>query len=295
MTKLYTVDAFTKSGHGGNAAGVVLDAETLSSDEMQAIAHLAGFSETAFITEEGASTHHVRFFAPEDEVGLCGHATVASYHLLHELGRIDSGRFTMNTKSGPQEVVVDDDGRVEMTQNLPTFGPEVSVADVAPALGLAAEQLGGLVPQVASTGLFKVFVPVPSLEVLAAVKPDFAAIETVSRGVSAIGMYVYCLDVAEGITARCRNFAPVVGILEDSATGTSAAALASLLHHRGQVDGGEGTWLRFEQGYAIDQPSEILVELAATDGSVCGVRVAGLATTRGVRELGEDELEGKTS
>ena len=135
--------------------------------------------------------------------------------------------------------------------------------------------------------------PVPSLDVLAAVKPDFDAISRVSRGVEAIGMYVYCRDAPGGVTARCRNFAPVVGILEDSATGTSAAALAALLQHREEVAGGQGTWLRFQQGYAIDQPSEILVELSVADGAVSEVRVAGSATIRGSRELGTDDLEGK--
>ena len=163
---------------------------------------------------------------------------------------------------------------------------------MAQALGLSSKDLGSLVPQVASTGLFKIFVPVPSLEVLAAVEPDFEAISRVSRSVEAIGMYVYCLDVPGAATARCRNFAPVVGILEDSATGTSAAALASLLQHRQQVSGGSGTWLRFEQGYAIDQPSEILVELSVDDGAVSEVRVAGYATTRGSQELGADDLKG---
>ena len=293
MTKLYTVDAFTQSGGGGNAAGVVLNAETLTAVQMQAIARLAGFSETAFIIEEGPSTHWVRFFTPQAEVGLCGHATVASYHLLRELEQIGAGRFVMQTKSGVQEVVVGLDGRVEMTQNLPEIGPELAQDEVAKALGLASKDLGSLVPQVASTGLFKIFVPVPSLDVLATVKPDFDAISRVSRRVDAIGMYVYCLDVPGGATARCRNFAPVVGILEDSATGTSAAALASLLQHRHEVTGGKGTWLRFEQGYAIDQPSEILVELSVAEGAVSEVRVAGYATTRSSRELEAEHLEGE--
>ena len=78
------VDAFTRDEAGGNPAGVVLSAETLSPDTMQAIAAKLGYSETAFLTARTARDYEVRFFAPKKEVAICGHATVALFHVLAE-------------------------------------------------------------------------------------------------------------------------------------------------------------------------------------------------------------------
>ena len=139
--------------------------------------------------------------------------------------------------------------------------------------------------QVASTGLHKIFVPVASLESLLSIVPDFAAIESVSRLHGAIGMYCYSLESKSNATAHCRNFAPVVGIMEDSATGTSAAALSCVLRQNGILEKSASLRLVYEQGDCIGQPSEIIVLLDLEDDVICGVRVAGRAIVREVRVL----------
>ena len=90
-------------------------------------------------------------------------------------------------------------------------------------------------------------------------------------------MYCYTLESLQFSTAHCRNFAPVVGILEDSATGTSAAALSCLLHHLGVLPEQETHSLTFEQGYSINVPAELQVDLRVQKGAVQSVRVAGRA------------------
>ena len=75
MTLFFQVQAFTKDGAGGNAAGVVSDASGLSEAHMQAVAAQAGYSETAFVCPSDTADHRVRFFTPTREVNLCGHAT----------------------------------------------------------------------------------------------------------------------------------------------------------------------------------------------------------------------------
>ena len=101
-----------------------------------------------------------------------------------------------------------------------------------------------------------------------------------SRSVGAIGIYCYTLESQHGGIAQCRNFAPVVGIAEDSATGTSAAATGCLLYHHGIVDSVQASDLVFEQGYALHQPSEIQVRLEIEESTIRKVWVAGRATTR---------------
>lgn len=81
MTTIYVVDAFTTKPNTGNRAGVVLDADQLTTQEMQDIAAFAGYSETAFVLSPKDPSHdiHVRYFTPTDEVPICGHATIATH------------------------------------------------------------------------------------------------------------------------------------------------------------------------------------------------------------------------
>ena len=288
MTKVHHVDAFSAEGKGGNPAGVVLHADGLSTEQMQAIAAAMGLSETAFVLSHTTADRGVRFFTPTAEVGLCGHATIASWHLLMEHHHVEPGAYTMWTQSGTQTIHCEADGRVAMSQNRPQFGPVLDPEPVAKSLGVDVAQLvdSARIPvQVASTGLHKIFAPFQSLESLMAIQPDLDAIEVLSRSVGAIGVYCYTLDSQHGGIAQCRNFAPVVGIKEDSATGTSAAATGCLLFHHGVVDATQAGDLVFEQGYALGQPSEIQVRLEVEDQTVERVWVAGRATTRGIREI----------
>ena len=283
MTRLFQVQAFTKDGAGGNAAGVVCDANNLSEAEMLSIAAEAGFSETAFVCGSESADHRVRFFTPTREVNLCGHATIATYHLLLERKLIEAGSYSMETLAGLQRIEVAEDGLVAMTQNPPTFGKVLEPESVASVLGMPANELMDATKmpvQIASTGLHKIFVPVKSLDVLQRVVPDLPGIDALSRSVGAIGTYVFSLESVAGGTAHCRNFAPVVGIQEDSATGTSAAALSCLLHHNGLVSDSQAlSGLVFEQGYAIAQPSEIVVRLGLSNNAISEVWVAGRAQT----------------
>lgn len=259
------VQAFTRDGVGGNAAGVVLDAR-LGAEAMQRIAHELGYSETAFVEPVDAETR-VRFFTPTAEVPLCGHATIASWHLLRERGHVADGPHRMATAAGPQRIRIAA-GAVHMTQNAPTFGATLPAEQVAPVLGLEPADL--VQPtQTASTGLWKIFAVVRDRATLARVRPDLEAIDALARSVGAIGIYVVTLDAPAGATLVARNFAPVVGIAEDAATGTSAAAVSCLLRARSEV----GDTVVVHQGDAIGQPSTLLVDLHD------GVWVGGRATT----------------
>ena len=288
MVVVHTVDAFSANNEGGNPAGVVVDADSLNATQMQSIAAAMGLSETAFIQHHPQADRAIRFFTPNAEVGLCGHATIASWHLLMEQGWVEPGHYQMWTQSGMQQIRCENNGRVAMSQNRPTFGPVLSPGPVAASLGISEMQLmdaKALPVQVASTGLHKIFAPIRDLESLMSIEPDLDAIEAISRSVDAIGIYCFTLESLNGGIAQCRNFAPVVGIQEDSATGTSAAATACLLFHHGAVNATEAGDLIFEQGYALHQPSEIQVRLSVEGRNIQEVWVAGRGTTRTRREI----------
>ena len=277
--KLFVVNAFTAQNMGGNPAGVIVLDKPCSPSRMQAIAAEAGFSETAFVLMESDSTQEIRFFTPQKEVALCGHATIASYALLIQQKRIEPGQYKMKTKAGPQRIKVTENGYISMSQNKPEFGAIIPRDIIAPCLGLHVEQLDPKLPvQIASTGLFKIFVPIRSLVDILSIRPNYESISNVAQTYGAIGMYCYTLESLQGATAHCRNFAPVVGILEDSATGTSAAALSCLLHHFGLLPPIDVHTLTYEQGYSINVPAELVVHLKVEEESVVDVQVAGKAT-----------------
>ena len=294
MLRCYTVNAFTRAGEGGNPAGVVRDTAGLSEAQMQAVATQLGMSETAFVLPSRDCDLRLRFFTPDAEVRLCGHATIASWHLLAESGGVDPGRYTMATLAGPQSIAVAADGLISMSQNLPEFGATLPPEPVAQVLGLHASDLlpaEQMPVQIASTGLHKIFAPIRSLAAIRRINPDLDAICALSRAHGAIGIYCFTTESLHGATAHCRNFAPVVGIREDSATGTSAAATACLLAHHGLVAREPKMELSFEQGDAIDQPSQIGVSLHMDGSEFRGVFVSGRARTGSSRSLERDGLE----
>ena len=99
--RYYIVDTFTDKPFGGNPAGVVLlDSDAFPEDRlMQQIASELRYSETAFVKRHSAQEFTIRYFTPKAEVELCGHATIASFFLLHQKG-LASGKCLCHTLAG---------------------------------------------------------------------------------------------------------------------------------------------------------------------------------------------------
>ncbi|MCD6482404.1 MAG: PhzF family phenazine biosynthesis protein, partial [Candidatus Izimaplasma sp.] len=123
--KIYRMMSFAKETHGGNPAGVVINADTLNEKEMQLIARDIGYSETAFVLKSSNTDFNIRFFTPISEVNLCGHATIATFNLLRDKGIITKGFYTQETKAGILKLEVKD-RIVYMEQLLPTYGEYIN-------------------------------------------------------------------------------------------------------------------------------------------------------------------------
>lgn len=276
--KAYTINAFAKSFQGGNPAGVVLDADALTDQQMNGIAGIIGFSETAFVMKSNVADFRVRFFTPKDEVDLCGHATIATFFTLGLLGVVEPGQYSMETKAGLLKVVVAEDLSILMEQKTPSFLDVLEPAHIAAALNLSVNDLAdGLPVQIVCTGLRDIMVPVKSMKILHDMKPDFDRVAEISKQQNVVGFHVFTLETVNNATAHCRNFAPLYGIPEESATGTSNGALASYLFQRGLVDPAQAKQLVMEQGYSMNMPSEILVSLKIEGNSISQVNVGGKA------------------
>ncbi|MEJ2766857.1 PhzF family phenazine biosynthesis protein [Photobacterium sp. MCCC 1A19761] len=279
---VHLVNSFTREGSGGNPAGVVLDPPSLSSAQKQSIAKQLGFSETAFVYPGEETDFQVAFFTPEGEVDFCGHATLAVFSAMASLNLIPPGNYTQQTKAGILSVAVNHD-RVVMDQALPITRRGPDVEEIAAALGVQREVISatGLPIEVVSTGLPDIIVPVQPGQ-LDALKPDPEAIATLSREFNTIGFHVFELSRDAAITAHCRNFAPLYGIDEESATGSASGALGCYLVNH--VMPGATSFL-LEQGRAMGCSSLIQVTIDSEENTICRVRVGGQATMAGTKTV----------
>lgn len=274
--EIHLVDAFTTEPFAGNPAGVVPDGDGLAVDQMQAIAAEVGASETAFVCESEAADRQLRFFTPEREVDLCGHATVATFARLFARAAIDAGKYTIETGAGDLSVAVESDGTVWLEgAEAEVEAVDVAYDDLVPALGLAETAVAGVGEDLpiarASTGMAFLIVPVNYFEQLGDVDPDLGAIADLCETVDAVGLYAFTFDTLEReSTVHGRLFAPSIGVDEDPVTGTASGAVGAYLR---RFSGVEGTAFRCEQGDFLDRPGRVRVE---TDGAI---RVGGRAVT----------------
>ena len=264
--KYFIVDAFTSEPFGGNPAGVVLlDGDFPNEQLMLQIAAELRYSETAFVRQLAVDEFHLRYFTPCSEVDLCGHATIATFGLLWRRGMVsDHSPIVNHTLAGDLMV------RIERQVMMQMATPKVVDKRVDPER-LHRIMAGGSTPQwpdlpveVVSTGLPDIIMPVKDLESLNALQPDMAALSALSQELDVVGVHAFALT-DDGYTAHVRNFGPLYGVPEESATGTANAALTHYLQRRGRVTAGDEC--RFMQGEAMQRPSVVATTLHA-DGSI---------------------------
>lgn len=172
--------------------------------------------------------------------------------------------------------------RVMMTQPKPLFLGSVEetedLFDIAKSLGLSINQIVGTKKPVmmVSTGLPVVIVPVRTLTAVRSIVPDAAAIVGVCERLGTNGIMVFTtMTVEDHATVHTRMFAPAIGIFEDPATGSASGAMGAYLVHNGLVEVGPMTELIVEQGYEIERPSRILVQVESEDDAIQSVKVGG--------------------
>ena len=264
--KFYIVDAFTQEKFGGNPAGVVIlpeGADFPSYELMVKTAAELRYSETAFIKKLDNGEFNIRYFTPAAEVDLCGHATIASFKALLYAGIIeDNATYINHTLSGDLEIVVNN-GFVLMDMASPVKIGEIineqALEELYTIMGLdyADQKARGLSmnPQMISTGLPDIMMPVVNLADLDAIAPNFPALSDLSKRYEVVGVHAFTLD-GDDATCHVRNFAPLYDIDEEAATGTSNGALTYYGYLNGFVKDGDDC--SFIQGEKMQRPSQIL-------------------------------------
>lgn len=214
-TPLYHVDAFTDRPFAGNPAAVCLLAAYPDDAWLQGVAGEMNLSETAFLVPQG-NEWQLRWFTPKVEVALCGHATLASAHVLWTAGRVPTTQsIRFHTKSG---VLVARRQGDQIELDFP-LNPEERVeppAGLLEALGLSTVEYVG-------RSRFDHLVVLDKDQAVRALKPDFGRLATVATR----GVIVTARSSDSRYDFISRFFAPAAGIDEDPVTGSAHCCLAS--------------------------------------------------------------------
>jgi PhzF family phenazine biosynthesis protein len=211
--QIYKVDSFTDKPFKGNPAGVCLLEKTRDADWMLNIAKEMNLSETAFLVKEGKD-FNLRWFTPAVEVDLCGHATLASAHILWETGLLspkETARF--HTRSGLLTVTRQGD-LMEMDFPAKIDEPVQAPAGLLEALGISN-------PLYIGKNKFDYLVEVASEEIVRSLKPDFTRLARIEVR----GTIVTSKSSSPDYDFVSRFFGPAVGVPEDPVTGSAHCCL----------------------------------------------------------------------
>jgi PhzF family phenazine biosynthesis protein len=211
---VYQVDAFRAEPFLGNPAGVCVLATAPSEDWMQRVAREMNLAETAFLTRRTDGDFHLRWFTPKTEVKLCGHATLASAHLLWERGLLEAAKpARFHTLSGLLSA--------ERNGELITLDFPAKPAQAAEAVSGLLEALGTSAVYVGLSE-FDYLVEIESAKALRSLKPDFERL----RQFPVRGVIVTARSDDVRFDFMSRFFAPAVGVDEDPVTGSAHSTLA---------------------------------------------------------------------
>lgn len=210
LMKVFFADSFTSIPFKGNPAAVVLTVDGISAGTMQAIASEIGYSETAFLQKEEDGQYLIRFFTPKQEIGLCGHATLAAAFILFREENCRELIFR-NTAGQTFELTHSEMG---VTMRFPIYAvePFVPPLPMLEALGIKSYQEGSF-----NRELKIVVIEVSEAETLKKLTPDFIMLEKSYEGIH--GVLVTCKGDEAGVDFMYRYFWPWAGTNEDPVTG----------------------------------------------------------------------------
>ncbi len=271
--------AFTDSGAGGNPAGVVFGASSLSETQMLALAREIGYSETAFVMPDPNSADprslRLRYFSPLAEVAFCGHATIATAVAIAE--RDGAGALQITTLAGPVPVdtFTDTTGTSATLTSPPARTAPVAADALQRALSALHWSVDDLDPRypahVAHAGNDHLVLAANTLDRLGSFDYDYPALEHLMAEVGWTTVHAFWAETPTSFHAR--NAFPPGGVVEDPATGAAAAAFGGYLRTLGLIPvPGQFSIL---QGEHMGAPSRLLVDVQDDTDTV---RVTGAAT-----------------
>lgn len=261
----------------------MLDADELSDAQMQQLAREMNLSETAFVQKSDQADFKARYFTPEEEIPLAGHPTIATMHVLDEVGRISPSnpvRLELTAGIIPIEFRREAGAPtlITMTQLKPKFMRSYSLPELAPLFGLhESDFLPGLALQTVSTGTAFLMVPLRDHAALKKVDISARAFREFRAGADFTTPHFFCLG---GATPEGQTYARHPGLppetLEDPFTGSATGCMAAYLWCYGLIQ--EPRFIA-EQGHGMGRPGSAQVEVLGARDDIQGVKVSGSAVT----------------
>jgi trans-2,3-dihydro-3-hydroxyanthranilate isomerase len=293
--RFITADVFTDQPFGGNPVAVLPGAEGSTTDQMQKLAREFNLSETVFVLppDDSSHTRKLRIFVPTKEIPFAGHPTIGTALILASIGDVDLNEprtdivFEMEAGLVPVSIDVAERRPVRATLTAPK-SPEIrgapSLEILAAMLSLRPDQI--IRAEMASCGNPFILVQVKDRSVLEQSRFDMAGWRDIGDDAFATEPFIFTEDAPEGFDIQARMYAPHVGIPEDPATGSAAAAFAGWLGYHDPMQ--NGTLRRvIAQGVEMGRPSRLEIEVDKREGEVTAVRVSGSAVliSEGVIEM----------
>lgn len=274
------VDVFTEAPFGGNQLAVITDARGLSSDAMQAITREFDFPETTFVLppERAGHARRVRIFTPGGELPFAGHPTVGTACALLMRGDVPPGEMILEEGVGPVWVRASGEGdaysarfRLELAPEMPP--PSVSREEIAEVLSIGSDDV--LDVFCSGLGVDYTFVQVGSPATVDRSVVDHGAWTRAMAGKWGAQLYVFSGDLRAGGAIHSRMFAPGLGITEDPATGSAAAALVGYAATLPSSRARESIHVEIDQGVAMGRPSRISAAAYLDGGGLKCIEVGG--------------------
>ena len=283
------VDAFTDRAFGGNPAGVVLDAEGLSDGKMQNIAAEMNLSETAFILPSKIADFRIRWFTPKKEILFCGHATVASLHVLAEesmFGMKCNGKFSfkIETLIGILQVEVK---KSHDSIEIILQSPEINLINektdkemLAEALNMNLNDIDDSYPVMRDKTAEYIYIVLKKLSALKNINYNYDKLEAFSKEHLIKGFTLLTTETfEEDSIVHSRFFTPFYGIKEDPVTGSAQGPLGVylVLNDIVKMNNNEVEIIS-EQGDIMGRPGRLIIKVIENDGDYTS-KLIGKAVT----------------
>lgn len=270
------VNAFVYNGKGGNPAGVVLNADQFTNEQKLKIAAQVGVSETAFVSTSQAADFKLDFFTPNRQIAHCGHATIATFSYLAQLGKVKHENSSKETIDGRREILIKGE-LAFMEQRSPKYSEPTHLrGKILHSLQLNESDLISEKPiSVVNTGNSFLLIPVKSRKLMEELKPNMKLIHEISDELDLIGYYAFTTETFnQNSDTTTRMFAPRYAIPEEAGTGMAAGPLGCYLYDVMNI---KKEHFLVEQGWLMSppSPSQIIVDLEISNGKITRLMAGG--------------------
>ena len=278
-------DVFSMEVNKGNPAGVVLDTDSLTDEDMQHIAQQVGFNETSFVVDSKTADFGIRYFTPGHEMNVCGHATMAVCFALQDKGLLPkTDTFTIETKAGILPIQMGEH-LCRMQHARPEFHPFNGDKHLLMrAIGLTEEDIDERFPIVyGSTGIWTLLLPIKSLDAFLRMQPQQNQFPDVLEDMPRVSIHPFCLEsIDPNAQMHARHFSsPYSGTIEDAVTGTASGVMGA--YYATYIKPGDEPYeLMVEQGQEIGKNGRVHVHVTRKEA---GLSIAISGTAQYVKDL----------